>query len=111
MTATRAEVAKETNKLEAVHVAEQVHEQVAEKVIAQVLETVQQQVTEAVQEQGVNAEKLQEKVEGYQAEFVTMTQNRIGALAVLYSPIQQIGSGVVPSVASIPRQYQRRRCR
>jgi len=61
VTQVSAEVAKETDKPEALEVAEEVHEQVAEKVVAQVLETVQQQVTEAVQ--GGQAEKLQEKVE------------------------------------------------
>jgi hypothetical protein len=63
MTEVSAEVAKETDKAEAVEGAEQVHEEVAEKVVAQVLEAVQQQVTEAVQDQGGQAEKLQEKVE------------------------------------------------
>jgi hypothetical protein len=63
VTEVSAEVAKETDKPEAVQVAEEVHEQVAEKVIAQVLETVQQRVTEAVQNQGGQAEQLQEKVE------------------------------------------------
>jgi hypothetical protein len=62
VTEVSAEVAKETDKPEAVQVAEEVHEQVAEKVVAQVLETVQQQVTEAVQDQGGKAEKFQEKV-------------------------------------------------
>jgi len=57
-----AEVAKETDKPEAVEVAEEVHEEVAEKVVAQVLETVQHQVAEAVQHQGAEAEELQEKV-------------------------------------------------
>ena len=57
-----AEVAKETDKPEAVAIAKEVHEQVAEKVVAQVLETVQKEVTEAVQDQG-GAEKLQEKVQ------------------------------------------------
>src|SRR5262252_1467269 len=60
VTEVSAEVAKETDKPEAVEVAEEVREQVAEKVVAQVLETVQQQVMEAVQDQ---AGKLQEKVE------------------------------------------------
>src|SRR5262245_59261619 len=60
VTEVSAEVAKETDKSEAVAVAEEVHEEVAEKVVAQVLETVQQQVMEAVQDQ---AGKLQEKVE------------------------------------------------
>jgi hypothetical protein len=54
-------VALQANKPEAVHVAQEVHEQVAEKVVAQVIETVQQQVTEAVQRAEV--EHLQEKVE------------------------------------------------
>jgi len=63
MAEVSAEVAKETDKPEAVEVAEEVHEEVAEKVVAQVLETVQHQVTEAVQDQGGQAEKLQEKVE------------------------------------------------
>jgi hypothetical protein len=63
VTEVSAEVAEETDKPEAVEVAEEVHEQVAEKVVAQVLETVQQQVTEAVQDQGGQAKKLKEKVE------------------------------------------------
>jgi len=63
VTEVSAEVAKETDKPEAVAVAEEVHEEVAEKVVAQVLETVQQQVMEAVHDQGGQAEKLQEKVE------------------------------------------------
>jgi hypothetical protein len=63
VTEVSAEVAKETDKSDAVKVAEEVHEQVAEKVVAHVLETVQQQVTEAVQDQGGQAEQLQEKVE------------------------------------------------
>jgi hypothetical protein len=63
VTEESAEVAKETEPVEAVQVAEEVHEQVAEKVVAQVLETVQNQVTEAVGVQGVPAEKLQEKVQ------------------------------------------------
>jgi hypothetical protein len=62
VTEVSAEVAKETDKPEAVQVAEEVHEQVAEKVVSQVLETVQEQVAEAVQDQGAQAEKLQEKV-------------------------------------------------
>src|SRR5262252_4525755 len=62
VTEVSAEVAKETDRPEAVQVAEEVHEEVAEKVVAQVLETVQQQVKEAIQEKGVEAEKLQEKV-------------------------------------------------
>jgi hypothetical protein len=57
-----AEVAKETDKPEAVAIATEVHEQVAEKVVAQVLETVQKEVTEAVQDQGGQAENLEEKV-------------------------------------------------
>src|SRR5215831_12131333 len=60
VTEVSAEVAKETDKPQAVEVAEEVHEQVAEKVVAQVLETVQQQVAEAVQDQ---AQQLQKKVE------------------------------------------------
>jgi hypothetical protein len=63
VTEVSAEVAKETDKPEAVQVAEEVHEEVAEKVVAQVLETVQQQVTQAVQDQGGQAEQIQEKVE------------------------------------------------
>jgi hypothetical protein len=63
VTEVSAEVAKETEPVEAVQVAEEVHEQVAEKVVAQVLETVQNEVTEAVRVQGVPAEKLQEKVQ------------------------------------------------
>ena len=63
VTEVSAEVVKETDKLEAIEVAEEVHEDVAEKVVAQVLETVQQEVAEAVQDQGVQAEKLQGKVE------------------------------------------------
>ena len=63
VTEVSAEVVKETDKPEAVQVAEEVHEEVAEKVVAQVLETVQQQVAEAVQDQGGQAVKLQEKVE------------------------------------------------
>jgi hypothetical protein len=63
MAEVSADVAKETDKPEAVEVAKEVNDQVAEKVVAQVLETVQQQVTEAVQDQGKKAEKLQEKVE------------------------------------------------
>jgi hypothetical protein len=55
-----AEVATETDKPEAVQVAEEVQEGVAEQVVAQVVETVQQQVAEAVQGE---AAKLQEKVE------------------------------------------------
>ena len=58
-----AEVAKETDKPEAVTIATEVHEQVAEKVIAQVLETVQKEVTAAVQDQSGEAEKLQDKVQ------------------------------------------------
>jgi len=58
-----AEIAKETDKPEAVQVAEDVHEDEAEKIVAQVLETVQQQVTQAVQDQGGQAEPIQEKVE------------------------------------------------
>jgi hypothetical protein len=53
--------AQQTNKPEAVLVAQAVHEQVSEKVVAHVLETVQQQVMEAVQR--AKAEHLQEKVE------------------------------------------------
>jgi hypothetical protein len=63
VTEVSAEVAKETDKPEAAQVADEVHEEVTEKVVAQVIETVQQQVTEAMQEKGVEAEKLQEKVE------------------------------------------------
>ena len=63
VTEASAEVAKETERPEAVQLAKEVHEEVAEKVVAQVLETVQQQVAEAVQDQGGQAEKLQEKVE------------------------------------------------
>ena len=63
VTDVSAEVARETDKPEAVQVAAEVHEEVAEKVVAQVLETVQQQVTEAVQDQGAAAGKLQEKVQ------------------------------------------------
>jgi hypothetical protein len=63
VTEVSAEVAKETDKPEAVEVAEEVHEQVAEKVVAQVVEAVQQKVAEAVQDRGGQAEKLQEKVE------------------------------------------------
>jgi hypothetical protein len=61
VTAGSAEVTNETDKPEAVHVAETVHEQVTEKVVTQVLETVQQKVTQAVQ--AGQAEHLQEKVE------------------------------------------------
>jgi hypothetical protein len=70
VTEVSAEVAKETDKPEAVEVAEEVHDQVAEKVVAQVLETVQQQVAEAVQDQ---AEKLQKKVEEIVMEKVAET--------------------------------------
>jgi hypothetical protein len=63
LTEASAEVAKETDKPEAVEVAEAVHNEVADKVVAQVLEAVQQQVTEAVQNQGGQAEQMQEKVE------------------------------------------------
>jgi hypothetical protein len=49
-TVISAEAAKDADKPQAAHVAEDVHEVVAEKVVAQVLETVQQQVTEAVQD-------------------------------------------------------------
>ena len=63
VTEVSAEVAKETDKPEAVEVAEEVHEQVAEKLVAQVLETVQQQVAQAVQDQGGEAQTLQIKVE------------------------------------------------
>jgi len=63
VTEVSADVAKETDKPEAVQVAEEVHEEVAEKVVAQVLETVQQQVTQAVRDKGAEAEKLQERVE------------------------------------------------
>jgi hypothetical protein len=73
VTEVSAEVAKETDKPEAVQVAEEVHEEVAEKVVAQVLETVQQQVKEAVQNQGVGAEKLQEKVQEIVMEKVAET--------------------------------------
>jgi hypothetical protein len=70
VTEVSAEVAKETDKPEAVEVAEEVHDQVAEKVVAQVLETVQQQVAEAVQDQ---AEALQKKVEEIVMEKVAET--------------------------------------
>jgi Glycosyl hydrolase family 63 C-terminal domain len=60
VTEVSADVAKETEKPEAVQVAEEVHEEVADKLVAQVLDTVKQQVAEAVQDQ---AGKLQEKVE------------------------------------------------
>jgi hypothetical protein len=73
VTEVSAEVAKETDKPEAVQVAEEVHDQVAEKVVAQVLETVQQQVAEAVQDQGEQAEKLQKKVEEIVIEKVAET--------------------------------------
>ena len=63
LTEVSAGLAEETDKPEAVQVAQEVHEEVAEKVVAQVLETVQQHVTEAVQDQGLEAGKLQEKVE------------------------------------------------
>jgi hypothetical protein len=63
LTEASAEVAKETDKPEAVEVAEEVQEEVADKVVAHVIETVQQQVMEAVQDQGWRAEQLQEKVE------------------------------------------------
>ena len=62
VTEESAQVAKETDKPEAVAIAKEVHEQVADKVVAQVLEAVQKEVTEAVQDQGGRAEKLQEKV-------------------------------------------------
>jgi hypothetical protein len=63
VTEVSAEVVKETDKSQAVQVAEEVHEVVAEQVVAQVLETVQKQVTEAVADQIAQAENLQEKVE------------------------------------------------
>jgi hypothetical protein len=62
VTEVSAEAAKETEKPEAVQLAQEVHEEVTEKVVAQVLETVQQQVAEAVQDQGAQGEKIQEKV-------------------------------------------------
>jgi hypothetical protein len=68
-----AEVVKETDKPEAVEVAEEVHQEVAEKVVAQLLETVQQQVMEAVQDQGAEVEKLQEKIEQIVMEKVADT--------------------------------------
>jgi hypothetical protein len=58
-----AEAANDTERSEAVNVAEEVHEQVAEKVVSQVLETVQQEISEAVQDQSGEAEKLREKVQ------------------------------------------------
>ena len=73
VTEVSAEIAKETDKPEAVQIAEEVHEQVVEKVVAQVLETVQQQVAEAVQDQGGQAEKLQKKVEQIVMEKVAET--------------------------------------
>ena len=73
VTEVSAEVAKETDKPEAVEVAEEVHDQVAEKVVAQVVETVQQQVAEAVQNQGGQAQKLQKKVEEIVIEKVAET--------------------------------------
>jgi hypothetical protein len=63
VTEVSAEAAKDSETVEAVQVAAEVHAEVAEKVVAQVLETVQQQVAEVVQDQGVEAEKLQEKVQ------------------------------------------------
>ena len=64
VTEASAEVAKETDRPEAVEVAAEVHKEVAETVVAQVLETVQQQVAEAVQNQvAAQAGQIQEKVE------------------------------------------------
>src|SRR5262245_50856615 len=63
VTEVSADVARETDKPQAVEVAEEVNEQVAEKLVAQVLETVAQQVSEAVQDQGGQAANLQEKVQ------------------------------------------------
>ena len=61
LTEASAEVAKETDKPEAVEVANEIHNEVAEKVVAQVIETVQEQVMAAVQ--GGQAEQIQGKVE------------------------------------------------
>jgi hypothetical protein len=63
VTEASAEAVKESDKPEAVQMAEEVHEEVAEKVVAQVIEAVQRQVTETVQDQGGQPDKLQEKVE------------------------------------------------
>jgi hypothetical protein len=73
VTEASAEIVKETDKPEAVQVAEEVHEQVAEKLVAQVIETVQQQVAEAVQQQGGQAANLQEKIQEMVIEKVAET--------------------------------------
>jgi hypothetical protein len=57
-----AEAARETDKPEAVEVAQAVHDEVSEKVVAHVLDAVEQQVTAAVRDQGAPSETLQEKV-------------------------------------------------
>jgi hypothetical protein len=57
-----AEAARETDKAEAVDVAQEVQEKVTEKVVAHVLKAVEQQVTAAVEDQGAHADTLQEKV-------------------------------------------------
>ena len=63
VTEVSADVARETDKPEAVEVAEEIQEQVAEKLVEQVLETVQQQVSQAIQDQGGPATNLQEKIQ------------------------------------------------
>jgi len=63
VTEVSADVARETDKPEAVEVAEEIEEQVAEKLVEQVLETVQQQVSQAIQDQGGPATNLQEKIQ------------------------------------------------
>ena len=63
VTEVSADVARETDKPEAVEVAEEIQEQVAEKLVEQVLETVQQQVSQAIKDQGGPATNLQEKIQ------------------------------------------------